>query len=1181
MQEKALTIYKASAGSGKTFTLSATYIAHLLAEKDDQPHRHQLAVTFTNKATAEMKERILQYLYSIAYGDNPDDGFFKEVRKNVPKDISDEELRQKAHRELLSIIHDYDRFHVTTIDSFFQMLLSALAHELNLSATFKAEVSDKEVLGKAVARLLENLKDGSDELQWVKAFIKERMSDDKDWKISEELKRLASQITKEAYMLGSHLFRGGEGSSDSEAIDLNNKTLKDYKDLLNQIIAEQKNLVADKATALNTAIENGLTYANITNSRNVEGCIHKCMDQKASRTLRLKDIKMSATMRGHADGTKSLLTAANQKDPALCAQADALVPYFDALVQQYDQSIYITNSCELSLANLNPLRLLDAIDKEVQALNRENDRILLAYTPLLFHDLAKDTDASFVFERAGTRFHHIMIDEFQDTSSLQWSNIKELLIEDLSQGNSCMLVGDVKQGIYRFRGGDWNALANFNEGEDDELHSYNNIKTLKTNFRSGKEVVEFNNALFCSAPRVVQKCIEDVWKSAGDYDEPASPTLDSERIYPTPDKDNDNHEVTQIPHDEGGYVRIHLINNTDEKPSKKKKKDAPEEEVPQADEFNREAAVAEQMMMLHAQGVPYKEMAVLIRDKKDAAALIEYFESHHGNDSESPITLMSEEAFFLDSSPAVMTIVNALRYVGDTSNGIALEYLRRKCPAGKSMKDFEDTLKQWHDEHYSGLPFYEISSRIAEFFNLHSLKGQSPYIYCFLDSLLAYIDDHPSDVNAFLSYWDEALHRKTIPSASIDGVRILTIHKSKGLAFHSVFIPYCEWKIDKPTMAELIWTRPSQAPFNAIPLLPITMTKDAGNSIYRETYKQEVFDRYIENLNLLYVAFTRTQQNLLVWADCSKSGIAPILRDALNTKDEIIERGAPSTLKLEKEDKANEIIQASDTTSEFQSVEEAIAQLPKKDVKKNPLEFTPKPIMVDFSTSEYDAVILQSSTAQNFILPLLKAMGENAEDDNEDNKADNKNNKADNENGKADNENIDAQSKAEADAAEKAIREEYRKTGILLHNLMSTIESTSDVDLRIAEADRNGLLPPSFTTEKVRTLIKKRINHPTARQWFDGSWRLYRESSILYLKDGNPTICRPDRVMMRGNIADGTDETIVIDFKFGRYNIDHKTQVQHYMKLLTDQGLHNVRGYLWYLYTGSIEPVLPGDGDNQ
>lgn len=1142
-----LTIYKASAGSGKTYTLSATYIAHLLSDSDDFPHKHQLAVTFTNKATAEMKERILQYLYSIATSNDDNDGFFQTVRKIVPDHITNAMMRRRAKNALLNIIHDYDHFHVTTIDSFFQSLLSSLAHELNLSASFKVELGDKEVLSKAVDRLLTNLEEGSSELSWITKYIEDRMKDDKSWNVAEELKQLAQQVTKEAYMLNSLLLNREDSAGeplDNNAITLTNELLQEYQTGLNKEVNNRREELAKAGRRAHEVITNGLQYSNITRGNNIKHYIEKVMD----RDFKMKELAPSKTFCGHAEDPKSLLTKDNKKNDLLCQQAEEVGPYLAEIVRLYTENIAFTNSCQLSLANLNPLRLLNRIDKEVNALNKENDRMLLAYTPLLFHKLSRGTDASFVFERAGTQYQHIMIDEFQDTSKLQWENMRKLLIEDLAQGNTCMLVGDVKQGIYRWRGGDWNALSKFREGDDPELHSSIKIVRLDKNFRSGRIVVDFNNRLFTAAPAVVQKQIEESWGKDPECDRvadaPDDLALDIERIYPTPGE-VDNHEVTQLPHLEGGYVRIQLLNNftEEEKTQMKKEKEAakkkakaaaaagsPIAEEPKEEQgvnkWEREESIAEQMVLLNASGVPYRDMAILLRQNSDSKQLMEYFEQHHGEGSEHPISLISEEAFLLESSPAVMTIIHALRCVSNPSDQIAFEYIRRQLPSDCDEAAIRELLTTWHNQNFSGLPFYEISCRLANIFHLHEREGQSPYIYYFFDAVLSYVEDHTSDVNAFLQYWEESLHSKSIPSAAIDGVRILTIHKSKGLAFHSVFIPYCDWKIE--SHSELIWTRPSVAPFNAIPILPINMTKQAADSIYRDVYKQETFDKYVENLNLLYVAFTRTRQNLLVWADCDKLGIAPILRDSLDTYDEVVELGTRSSLFVSHPEVDSSAVSADVAEPDTKSA--------------NPLQYGSSPITINFSQYAPRLVFRQSNKAVQHFLDQTNPPADETE------------------------------AAAARSAAEK--QEEYRLTGILLHELMSAIESREDVAVKVEEAARNGHLPPSLSTESVRALITRRIDHPTASEWFDGSWHLYRECAIIYKDAAGRTVTRqPDRVMMRGNLADGTDETIVVDFKFGKYKAEHREQVSEYMSLLSQQGRHNVRGYLWYLYTGSIEAV--------
>lgn len=1126
-----LTIYKASAGSGKTFILSATYIANLIADETDSPHKHQLAVTFTNKATAEMKERILQYLYALANDMPETDGFFKEIRKRVPGRMTNAMIRVRAKKALLDIIHNYDHFHVTTIDSFFQSLLGNLAHELSLSSSFKVEISDIELLSKAVDTFLNNVTDGSAELSWLTQYIKEKMSDDKNWNVTEELKSLAKQITKEKYMLHSPLLNKESHPELEGAVTLTNELLDSYKSALYAHLSEALKTLEENAIQTCQEIENSITFANIYRGGNVRKGIEKI--QNACAEGHVPEPPSDAFMK-YVNGEAEYITKTNQKKkPELLDMVDDFILTLRDFMNKFQQAMTTIHSCQLSLKNLNPLRLLNAINQVVNNINLENDRILLAYTPLLFHKLADGVESSFVFERAGTTYRHIMIDEFQDTSYLQWANMSKLLIENMANNNDCMLVGDVKQGIYRFRGGDWNTLASFGNATDEDDSSIN-IKTLDTNFRSGEAIVRFNNRFFTHAPAVFQDYFESDTNTF-DKDHDNSDSLDITRIYPEEKEEDEKHEVTQNPHAEGGYVRVQFLNNHDRK---KKEEIAAEAEHKEAKtggedgesedrEFCREESVAEQMLLLNQKGVPYNEMAILIRNNFDAAPLLEYFEEHHGKDSEHPIALMSEEAFLLESSPAVMTIINALRYISNPTDLIAREYLRMQCPVSTDFSTIIDTLETWNKNKYSGLPFYEITCRLADMFALHDRVGQSPYIYCFLDAVLAFVDDHTASVKTFLDYWDESLHKKSIPSAAADGVRILTIHKSKGLAFHTVFIPYCDWAITKPSLIPLEWIQPKEEPFNQIPFLPIELSKDALTSIYSDEFRQERFDSYVENLNLIYVAFTRPKQNLLVWIDCnskkSVASIGPILRDAFGCTGELLEEGTPSKLFIKKKEKTG-------TKS------------------SNPLEFATIPITVEFTHHKPQLLFQQSNNATHF----LNDKSEITEPDE-----------------------VFAESAIKAKQNKSELQEQYRMTGIVLHSLMREIEHSDEVEAKMAEFVRQGKMPTTLNPDSLTRLIKRRMSHPIAREWYDGSWMLYSECSIVY-KDpttGLTTTKRPDRVMFRGSREEGTYQAIVIDFKFGQPKPEYTDQVQEYMDLLTRQGVHNVKGYLWYLYTGIIDEV--------
>ena len=1132
-----LTIYKASAGSGKTFTLSATFIAHLVSGERDNAHRHQLAVTFTNKATAEMKERILQNLYAIAFGDNDNDGFLKAVKAELPDNVTVDTIRRRAKTELFALIHDYDHFHVKTIDSFFQSLLSNLAHEVQLSANFKVEIDDKNILATAVDRFLEGVSENSDELDWLMEYISQRLEGDSSWNVSGILRDLSKELLKEKYMRHRHLLHRRDLSPEElaanpESINLENKVVNDYQQALRKKARELRKKLAQAAQQADDAINRSLGYGSISNGQR---WVQEPIQRAAREDIPYGDLNdFSSTFRSYADGSKTLLLKKYQNDGTRCQQADMVREYLQRLVTVFDDCGYDINSCDLSSNNIFPLRLLDCIDHEVESLNRENDRFMLAYTPLLFDKLAGDADTSFIFERAGTQFDHVMIDEFQDTSPLQWQNMRHLLVENLAQGNSCMLVGDVKQGIYRFRGGDWSTLANFSEERhgDDTLVR---IETLKRNFRSGREIVEFNNRVFTTAPSIIDGRLAELW---GLDSENLPEDLSAKHIYPIPDPGNDSHEVTQKVVKEGGYVRVEFYSDADEsgKSSETDEAECCENADAQRD-MTVEDRLAEQISRLREEGVPYEEMAILIRNNSDSTRLLQHFEIHCPD-----IPLVSEEAFLLDASPAVQTLVHALKYVVNTTDNIAREYVVSRIPA-EERDGVIGMLDRWNREHYSGLPFYEIVTRLMVMLHLDKMDGQSPYLYTFLDTILRHIDENTSDVKEFLKSWEENLHRTPLPSAAVKGVRILTIHKSKGLAFHTVLIPYNNWIIDDPKKPERVWTSPAEAPYNGIPLLPIDLRKTAENSIYRDVYRKEQYNRFIENLNLMYVAFTRAKQNLLVWCKQDKSekslnNMSILLRRILEKADMLASQGMgddgdggkgkpgkPADVVVELGSPSVREMKACCTSGKDDGT-----ALPEHKTG-NPLDFRADVYNVEYSATETMPHFRQSQSARLFI---EMEQGLVTQDE---------------------------------DGTDREKREEFRLTGLLLHELMSTIQTSADVTQQVSAFVREGRLPEQ-RAESLKHLILHRLEHPLAREWFDGSWTLYREATLIFRdEDGQIVSRRPDRVMKRGN------ETIVVDFKFGRPKPEYAEQVRQYVSLLHRQGDTDVKAYLWYLYSGQIDEV--------
>ncbi len=1121
-------MYKASAGAGKTYTLAAEFIANLLNDFKTarEPHRHQLAITFTRKATTEMKERILENLYELAHCVEEQQAFLKVVRQKLLVPASDREISLMTRRLLRQILHGYDRFHVTTIDSFFQSLLSNLAHELGLTATFKVDLNNDDLLQRGVDKMLQGLEPDSQELKWVSQYIEQRLEDDSDksWRVEHSLSNLARELTKESYVKQRRLLQN---------ITLDNALADSYRNDLRDL---KKKCVADinqSAQETHDFIEGSERYGRISRGGDVEKYLHRAMEYKFSKT------DPSNTVVKIRDNSSNALKAADKGVPKYEGWASDLSNRLDQLLTTIDNANFTINSCDLSLQHFNELRLLDAISASVQELNTENDTFLLAYTPILFAEMVGQSEASFVFERAGTQFNHVMIDEFQDTSELQWTNLRNLFVENIAQGNSCMLVGDVKQGIYRWRGGDWSGLANI---KDDAI---TDIQTLDSNFRSGEKIVNFNNAVFVKMAQVIADATDSSEGEGG-----VLTSLYAEDL------------VKQKPVREGGYVRV-LIEKKPEKTTSSEKNKADATEVSEENEgenkvFSPEDDLREQIMILYRAGVPFDKMGILVRNNKDSGKLIEYFaeyEKEHANDKDFVrIELVSDEAYVLSASRGVQLIVKALQYIHNATDEVALNYVLKHCPEEAKDK-VRGLLEEWSKQSYQMLPFYDLIQQLIHHLELDKQPGEASYLYSLLDMVVAFLDDNVPDIGRFLQVCEESLGKKSVPASVVKGVRILTIHKSKGLDFHSVFIPYCNWElVSSGQKQSMIWTSPKVDPFNKIPLLPVKLSAIAEKSIYKDEYLQELRNQRIENLNLLYVAFTRARQNLVICAPRltrnHEKSIVPALQRTITQLGwtELID----GDVRLEEDDTQIllEIAQPSNAecavaaqTAFLEDGETAKAAM---ENPKNPFKINAVTERVNLETSNHEVKFRQSQSARLYNAALMEAV------------------QADNADGDA----AKVMNTSDLDLEFFAKREAAQRRGTLLHHLMEEIESEADVETVLQSAICEGKIAPIEEVGEMRKLLHRAMEHEIAKEWFDGTWQLYRECTILTRdENGNVHAPRPDRVMMRG------DEAIVVDYKFGLPRPDYHEQVRHYCQLLQQMGKQNVKGYLWYVASGIVEPV--------
>lgn len=1071
-----LLVYKASAGSGKTFTLAVEYIKHLIL--NPRAYRQILAVTFTNKATAEMKERILQQLYGIWVSDPASEPYLNRIREDLQrKSLSEDDIRLAAGTALQYMLHDYSRFRVETIDSFFQSVMRNLARELELSPNLNIELNNTEVLSDAVDSLIEKLTPSSPVLAWLLDYINERIADDKRWNVSNEIKRFGWNIFDEGYI------EQGEGLRQ-QLKDPN--TIKLYRNELREMETEALEQMKGFYDQFIGELEaHALTPEDLKGgARGIGSYFRKLRDGRLSD----KDT-VNATLKNSLDDAKNWATKTSaQKNEIIRLAETSLLPLLQDAETFRPRNNKIVNSCRLSLQHLNKLQLLAHIDEEVRELNREHNRFLLSDTNALLHNLVRDGDSSFVFEKIGANIRNVMIDEFQDTSRMQWDNFKILLLEGLSQGADSLIVGDVKQSIYRWRNGDWGIL-NALGTKDSSFPFPVRVETLKTNRRSETNVIRFNNNLFTAAVeylnmlhlKELQEDCHPLQRAYADVAQESPRTEAKGYIKATflePDEEHDYTELTII-------------------------------------------SLGEEVQRLLEAGVKLNDITILVRKNKNIPPIADYF------DKTMHLPVVSDEAFRLDASQAICMLIDALRYLSNPEDKVACASLMMNYELGikKQGGNWDSLLTAKPEEalpvaFVTGMetlrlmPLYELLEELFSLFDMKRIEEQDAYLFSFFDAVTEYLQNNSSDLDAFIRYWNETLCNKTIPSGEMDGIRILSIHKSKGLEFHTVLIPFCDWKLENETNNQLIWCSPTEAPFSTLDIVPVNYSSTMAESVYRQNYLDERLQLWVDNLNLLYVAFTRAGKNLIFWCKKGQKGtMSELLANAL---PQVATREGDENWDEEEPYENGELCPSKHT-----GTDEHLPDAPK--VSANRLAQKPDKLPVHMESMRHDIEFRQSNRSADFI--------QGVDEEESDNR--------------------------------------FINRGRLLHTLFSAIETEEDIDNAIAQLVFEGIIGKPETEEKIRELTHHAFSLPQVQDWYSGSWHLFNECDIIWQERGELRTRRPDRVMMRGN------EIVVIDFKFGKQNKKYNKQVQGYMQLLTRMGYlkENIEGYLWYVEEDLIEKV--------
>ena len=1097
-----LKVYKASAGSGKTFTLAIEFIKLLTSNPLD--YKHILAVTFTNKATAEMKTRILSQLYGIAHSLTESDVYYNEIANSEESKKghwTETFIRERASMALSLITHDYSRFRIETIDSFFQSIIRDLAHELDLTANLKLDLNDNEVLEEAVKTIINNLAEGSDTFIMLSKFVNENIENLKNWDIRSEMSNFGKNIFNEQFI--------DKGAEIKEKV-CNRKFLKEYqKDILTlrdkslkKILDLGKRLIAicdDQGYQMEdfSGKSKGIYafFEKIAQGQipNITATVEKCLHSSEAWSK-----------------TKGIIDLANKELIPILAETAKTI-------REYNKQNATVNAIK---QHINHLMLLEEIDTTVRSLNNEANRFLLSDTAHFLRDIIDGSDIPFIYEKTGNKFKHIMIDEFQDTSALQWENFKPLLANSLSENNKCLIVGDVKQSIYRWRNSDWSILNNIKSGY---FSQETEILERKTNYRSSERVIDFNNIFFRNAETNLNCRYEELT---------GNKSTDMSMAY------NDVEQIIAKKNLGKGYVKVEYLDCDKKKIDENDENTAEllfklsETSESETDFLNYKHLclnrIKDNIKALIEKGVNQSDIAILTRINDHITLVTEFLATYLPE-----VTVVSDEAFRLDASPAINIIISALKLLSRNNDKytkilLAYRYQTHVCHNNIIKDDFNSVFmlsdkeveelipEQLHDNNIQALritPLYELCEKIYSFCNLSNIEGEDAYLFAFFDKVSAFTNEQTDDIDEFLEYWEDKLRKQTIPNGNADGIRMMSIHKSKGLEFHTVIIPFCDWRMGgKHT--DLIWCTPKEHPFDELPLTPVNFTKETKESIFSADYDLELLKNYVDNMNILYVAFTRAKNNLIIIAGNSGN------KSAGYSVNNLIKESLPAT---EYSEEIDGIMSTFCYGEMMKSKEKEIEAKDANKEKTNVLETNFCPAKVKFIRHDDFPEFKQSNKSIKFI-------------------------------------NHDSE-----DCDEEQKMQEFIDEGLMFHHLLELIVVPEDIPHAIRTLDSEGHFKDISHRERTRAIVTKAFNQKEVKEWFAPEWEVINECTILH-KDSNGNIKehRPDRVITNG------EKTLVIDYKTGKQNDKDVEQVKTYINLLKQMGYRNIAGHIWYIHRNDI-----------
>ena len=1031
-----LEIMKASAGSGKTYSLALKYITLLLKSKDKYAYRHILAVTFTNKATEEMKTRILKELHILA-SSPADSGYHDQF---VPSLFStDKELQTKAESVLHDILHDYSAFAVSTIDRFFQHTLKAFSREIGQFASYQVELDKDSLVAESVDRVLDALTEDDDTLlSWLTANVLEQIEQggrySPDANLLEMAKRLRSPQRQEAM--------DAAGLTDEQIYSKEKlvKVRERCRGVISTFLSEVK---SKAAAALKVILEAGVDPKE--SNRGFMSALYDYTDiDMSDRISAPKDTFISKAMDSDQWFSKAKAKVLLPKVyPFLQAPIEDFCALFGKPYAVYNTAIIIDRQ-------LYGLGVARELDRSFNDIMKEKNVLCIDDSNTILRDIIDGSDAPFVYEKLGVRYEHFLLDEFQDTAGVQWQNFSPLLKNSDSQGGENLVVGDVKQSIYRWRGSDWKLL---NDTIPAEFPGHRK-QTLDTNWRSLSNIIDFNNGFFVYASALLDRM------DGHEGDGPVS------QIYA---------DVVQ----------------------KIAKKDKPSGSVSLTfcDKEQQLQKVLDAVMEACAHGARLSDIAVLVRSNASGEEVASYL-------MENGISVITDDSLKVKGSVTVRRLVSLLSYTenpADTVSGYLASSLDVSLPeCCRSLSEMaESLLRSLMESDQEGV-----------------WRGEILHIQSFMDHLLDYVSINGNSLRGFLKWWEGEDPSISSP-ASGNSVRIMTIHKSKGLDFPYVILPFAEnINLYKPSVC---WCSSKFAETEledvAEGIYDVNLSSSSVSTLFAGDYRRESLLQAVDNINTLYVAMTRAALGMHIIAKTPpavlfkphKEGALPPFKDFSQMLYMYMDTIWP----------AESMVRSADETGERFDIGE----------------------MVDFGLfrkdGEGDETTFEVTEGEEY--PSIRERG---------------------------------RLKLSADAADffsedgcAGMTASSRIRGVVLHDILSRVVVPEDLEESMGVSRAAGDIS-SEEVESVQSLLSQRIHEVEGYGWFpDEGSSVMNEVNLI---DTDGAIYRPDRVVVK----DG--KVMIIDYKFGEHRGSYERQVQGYARIWKRMGYKDVTAFLWYVQTGEV-----------